>query len=250
MYQPLKDQISYIDNLGEKGKIALNKYTHGYDSDINKTLRGLVPSRNVQSLISDIDQIFKHAPPLTNPIILYRGMNNRFKLTRETYQSTSLSSEVARGFIKYGGCCMFVITVSPGCKVLPLKNISRFSHEEEVLLNRDGIYLVTLRKEENGMKMVYVTLLPEGSEYIEEDPQVLKNLEEEQKIIDAGVLLDIIEHSKKAVEDEKELEGDLFEEEMSEDDIYAIIKHTYFSLKGEFPSENDRDMLMKLYYGL
>ena len=69
-------------------------------------------------------------------------------------------------FSKENRCCIFEITVSPGSKVLPLKDISNFRKEIEVLLDRDGEFFLTYVEEddivlENGdvypMRIIHLT---------------------------------------------------------------------------------------------
>lgn len=47
-------------------------------------------------------------------------------------------------------CCILII----GSKVLPLASLSRYTDEDEYLLDRDGILIVTNTFEENDMKFI------------------------------------------------------------------------------------------------
>jgi hypothetical protein len=228
----------------------LTKYTHGYDSDINKTLRGdfdykdtYNDSKKIQSLIMDIDEIFENSPSLSETITLYRGMN-RDSLSTQTYQSTSIDKDVALSFIGDADCCLYIISVSPGCKILPLFNISKHPGEKEILLDRDCIFVVTKRSEVNGIGYIYVTMLPPESNILENTPPILK-FEEEEKPIEADKLLKVIQTAKDVIDD---FYPD--DEDKTEDNIYFEIKDIYERVFNKKLSDNDRGMLLKLYYGV
>jgi hypothetical protein len=93
------------------------------------------------------------APRLKSPLIVFRGINtenvfdtkrNRhipllgYKGKHKGFMSTSLSRSVSKGF-GYNKCCMFIILIKEGTKVLYLENISDKPDEQEILLPRNSV---------------------------------------------------------------------------------------------------------------
>jgi len=151
---------------------AISHYTGPSAFSINTSLRDRseLDARHTPTVCA-LDDIFNDIPALTEDIIVYRGVNfvrkDQEKLNSQgvhffnDFISTSLSRDVTidflprpstdrwsarpagsprmdRGFVPY--CCLFVIHIPSGNKVLPILGGSTVDDEREVLLPR-GITL-------------------------------------------------------------------------------------------------------------
>lgn len=169
MEEQLKKQYEFIQSLTQDEKNALGGYISGhYNAALNLYLMN--PSEydldeQGKKLLDTLTYCFENIEPITEPIVVYRG-SPREDINEKMFLSTSSDINLAKEFTRKG-CCLFTITVSSGCKVLPLKYMSFsgvYSHEEEYLLNRGGYYIVTHISAEGGsMKKIDVTLLPESA---------------------------------------------------------------------------------------
>ena len=139
-------QTTFVNNLPYDIKKSLNWYTQEYYEDINSFLRtGRYdtspdgPSREeIEENIKNIDIAFSSAPPLDHSISVYRGQKKHIYNTK-AYTSTSSFIKSTSDFVnKYEGCCVYEITVLPGSKILPVKVLSDFQYEEEIIINRGG----------------------------------------------------------------------------------------------------------------
>lgn len=89
-------------------------------------------NKKEQELLDTLDELFENVPPIDQTQIVYRGISTYFPLESiKSFISTSLSFDVATSFSgKY--CCLLYITLSPGSKILPLKELSYLPSEEEM----------------------------------------------------------------------------------------------------------------------
>lgn len=131
---------------------------------------------------------------LENPIVVFKGKHSSRVYSDRSFVSTSLSYEVAKEKFAGEECCVVEITVSPGSKVLPLRTISEKPEEEEVLLDRDGIMMVTGNKlGKDNMKIIYATYSPEESKLVKTE----KDIEKADKSFDPQLVLEAIIESLK-----------------------------------------------------
>jgi hypothetical protein len=115
---------------------SLNAYTGTYYKKVNSALRAgrkLVPS--VKKIVDDIDSIFEMVKPTTREITVYRGVNSENDLLSHSFISTSYDPMVSYGYVN-GICCLMVITIPVGSKVLFLESVSKHRGENEILLSR------------------------------------------------------------------------------------------------------------------
>lgn len=140
----LYKQIHYVNNLSTNIQKALEYYTSDGYEYINDYLRHGVKtySTKVYPIIQQIDSAFAHAPPLTNDIIVYRGIRSSFNIhhdfTEKAYTSTSDELDIAIDFNGRRKCCVFRIHVPKGQKILPLITCSENKSEAEILLPRNS----------------------------------------------------------------------------------------------------------------
>jgi len=157
-------QKRYVATLSKPSRDVLIGYTGSDYEEINDCLRKKKKlTASTKHKIDTIDSIFDGAPPLDSPITVYRGMVGKIESTLSTsYISTSLDRDKANTFTG-NKCCMFEITVPAGAKVLPLAAISDVKSENEVLLHRKGVLIVTheVRNLALDKDYFYSTYIPE-----------------------------------------------------------------------------------------
>jgi hypothetical protein len=96
-----------------------------------------------------LSSILKNAPPLRQPMTLYRGSSTNYidkelhgkPFVHSGYISASVDNNVASRF-RGSNCCLMVLTLLPGTRVLPMSGISRFNNEHEFLINTDSKLLI------------------------------------------------------------------------------------------------------------
>jgi hypothetical protein len=175
-------QIWLTNKLLPLQESAILKYTGPTAYSINRFLRKEIYTinSNMENIICKLDEVFESIPPLETEITVYRGVNfGESQMTSQInliskrenkfneFLSTSIdrnaameftpsettfdrwdinphsSPRTARGFTPY--CCLFVITIPPGNRVLPILQGSVNPDESEILLPRNCI-LITDRK--------------------------------------------------------------------------------------------------------
>ncbi len=160
---------NYVKNLPEPIKDAIVEYTADMFDNINECLRGRIPCRpDIMSLVSKIDEAFANAPSLDRAITVYRGQREGIYDTK-AFTSASIKLKASLSFVKPAQeCCLYKITVTPKSKILPLEGITVVGGEQEILLDRDGKFVIN--KEETKtyvvddqtytLKTIYVTYEP------------------------------------------------------------------------------------------
>jgi hypothetical protein len=158
-------QTEYVNGLSETQKESLTWYTGGDFDIFNETLRkgGDVLPIHLTHL-QNISSSFESAPPLQEPIVVYKGIDTDNVYSDDAFVSTSSEYNVAAtSFSDKKECCVIQITVSPGSLVLPLMSVSREPEENEVLLDRGGTLLVTGSTIRTTMKVIFATYTPKNS---------------------------------------------------------------------------------------
>ena len=146
----------YIKSLEPGVESAVKKYTGCGYVNINGCLRRSrsrgFSSDEFKYIISRIDIAFKNAPPLEVSMTVYRGVGNIDELRDDSgFSSCSLVKAVSNSF---GGGNVFTITIPAGSRVLFVKPISMVPAEDEVLIDRGGIF-----RELVPGKLIYVSQL-------------------------------------------------------------------------------------------
>ena len=178
----LLTQEGFVQSLSPDRIRSLRYYTGG---DLNTGLRKGISKYMGQNHIDNIDSVFNDIPPIDNALTVFRGLQATEADLRKTdkgYVSASLLKSVA---MKFTGktCCVLQITLSPNTKIIPLHTISDISEEQEILLERNGTFIVTGSAfgsiTENNIKTMFVTYIPERSVELRE----LLQTSEEEKIL-------------------------------------------------------------------
>ena len=199
----IRKQLEFVIDLAENHKEiaeSISKYT--YDEKFYKTmntnlLRKKRQPKEIQVDLNNIDEAFKAVPPLTEPLVVYRGkQKDEVSKVDPSFVSTSLFSEVTKTFTGVG-CCILKITVSPGSKVLPIYDLSRLRSEYEILLDRGGHFVVTGSEiirditaiiEGGDMKTIYVMYIPK----IFEQTTLLSEIVDPEKLDDTQIQESVI----------------------------------------------------------
>lgn len=156
----------YINLLSKDLKESLFFYTTHEFTNINKN--NDIPSNKHYD---NITQIFKGGPVMKNTMTVYRGMTKRYKkLDEGGFISTSADKSIAKQF-KRGGCCLYVITLTPGeYTLLPLESLSENPQEKEILLPPGHLsiqMIIPYSENTENVDMIYCTYIPGNSEIVD-----------------------------------------------------------------------------------
>lgn len=175
LYMPVKDQILAVHDLPVDIKASLRWYTTDAYEKFNQKIRKEITLSNTEKMNQkNIDRAFSMVPPLKNSIVVYKGKKSDKMYSDKSYISTSLLYDQTKQFRRVA-CCVVKITVSPGSKILPLRDTSDAASEEEVLLDRGGTLLVTGSEiNHENMKIIYATYVPKKSTVIKDEKQLKK----------------------------------------------------------------------------
>lgn len=166
--------------MTDKQKMLLEDYTDGGESLwINNYLRGI----HLQSLSKTdktvlrrkartLNKLIRNAPPSPHKMILFRSIAqgaprhqvyHRFseaEFLSKGIISTSVSYKAALEFIEEGeDCCMLVILVPGGTKMLQVLDASAWSEEKEVLLPHGQTFKIVKEARIKGVKTYYCVLV-------------------------------------------------------------------------------------------
>lgn len=173
VYSTVSEQRDYVLSLSPNIKQSLAWYTSEEYEEFNHNVRtGKSLNEDQKTNIENIDLAFNSVPPLKHPIVVYKGTKTDTVYSDKSFVSTTLVYHQTRQFrgIK---CCVLQITISPGSKVIPVRDLSVNSAEEEVILNRGGIMMVTGSEiNEDNMKIIYATYSPGNSEIVHNEKQI------------------------------------------------------------------------------
>ena len=147
---------------------SLRWYTGGEYDELNTALRMATPlPPSIDAHWKNIQTGFAAAHPITEPITVYRGQ--RANIVGPVLAPLSTAKTI-RGTEDFVGqkCCMLVITVSPGTKVIDISHISEIPSESEILLPPGGTLVLTHRDiveyqytyEKRTLETLYVTYIP------------------------------------------------------------------------------------------
>ena len=151
---------------------SIQEYTNYQYSCINGFLRtGQIKDGCNETLmkhhIKNIDTAFRLTTPLEYPLVVYRGVRKREYITTKSYMSTSIEETTAITFAR-DNCCMLVITIPAGSKVLNLTELSVFTGEQEILLPRNSeLYIVSENYNQTyEMNYIHLTYIPKESKKV------------------------------------------------------------------------------------
>lgn len=190
---------------------SLVDYTTFGSFHINKVLRenkgdlqNVPEDRKEKKQIIDIDSLFHSADATSKPLTLYRGVKFE-EFTKEDYGYLSTSYDMYVSTSKYinprSNCCLMVINVPVGTKCLFIENVSAYPDEKEVLLPRNGKFVLTaVSKSESSVDTFFVTYLQDTT--ISENTLSAVVIKAEQKM---EYLEKVIETTKDANLTPKEL---------------------------------------------
>ena len=173
----LKKQTRFVKTLisaGGRKPISVKKYTGDAFGPINEGLLHSRPlSKVCQNILEDLDTIFRDVPPVEEEFVVYRGVTTKHSLgVLAGFISTSYDYETALSFADdKKQCCVFIITIPVGAKVLPVEELSVNPTEGEILLPRSGYFKVTKTSYRNGMECFYLVLVLEGGKAQKEEKE-------------------------------------------------------------------------------
>ena len=165
---PQEKFISNYCKEYENVKKVFQWYSSPEYKEFNKTLRTnkLLKKEYVEKL-DIMSEAFDLIPPTTETIVVFKGKKSNIIYSDKAFVSTTLDYDQTK---KFSGknCCVLCITVSPGSKVIPLVSISEKPEEDEVLLDKEGILVLTGSSiDYNEMKILFVTYLPKNCQVLE-----------------------------------------------------------------------------------
>jgi hypothetical protein len=160
----LTEQIKATRGFTQDIYNALYYYSHTLYKTINTKLRnGDILDYSESKYVDDIDSAFYMIPKLTAPIMVYRGSNRRYgseMIQIKSFVSTSLRKGVGLEFIDHESkCCLYIITIPAGTRILPMMPTSMYKFEEEILLQRNSRFFMTTSVKERGIDIYYITLI-------------------------------------------------------------------------------------------
>ncbi len=125
IYTLLKKQIDFMASLDKKTKNIIKNHQNSWDTSnrdiLNKTL----------------DNIFESVPGLENEIMVFRGVGNMKNFATGSYISTTINSVIGLNYTQ-DECCLCVIYLPIGAKIIPFFFENDFLEEAEILLHKNS----------------------------------------------------------------------------------------------------------------
>lgn len=196
----VKDQEIYVEELQEDLQESILWYCQETNyKEFNENLRKENELTKEQtSNLDNLDKAFLKVPTLKNSITVYKGVKeDKAFTTDKAFMSTTIFFDKAKYFSN-DTCCIYQITVSPNSKVLPIRKISTFPEEEEILLDRGGNLMLTGTDVKEDKKIFYITYSPKNSQEMKEDTNIDKLFLESEFL---KVVRDRVEQEKDEDED-------------------------------------------------
>lgn len=152
-------------------------------------MRNCGPDQTDIQFAKSMNRAFKNAPVLSESITVYRGIRKEYN---PDWMSYVLDRRIALSFAG-NECCLLVIIISPGSKILPLYGISDVSHEREILIPPKGKFLITnITKGFSGIKIYDVVYVPPETIVVNEPIQFDEPQHEFDKLFYINRLLNIV----------------------------------------------------------
>ena len=219
---------------------AILYYTGWQFKNLNINLRTGIPlTVNDQKTANVIDSIFASLQPINQTLTLYRGIKKQEEVhTKSSFISASHDKMVAKSFTGRG-CCLVVITIPPGSKVLFVEGVSKHPDECEVLIDRTGTFSVTLvQPDVYEATKIFATYIPMAVVHAEADTFDAVIDAASTQVLSINRVVDTI--SKDEFEMfVKESEG------TSADDAKAYIAAIYKQVTANTPTDNELAEILK-----
>jgi len=146
----LRASLDFVNQLDDRDKLLLRKWTlssEPFHNEEQSTGERLIHPIEDEHDKRNLRRIFLHAPRLTSPLHLFRGvyLNNPsdLRLSGSNVMSATADLDVARTFrsgswwgdnLTTNSCCVLDLTVPVGTPILAVENISVEPKHHEVLL--------------------------------------------------------------------------------------------------------------------
>lgn len=153
------NQLNFLNKLDREVLKSVRLYTEESFAILNSKLADneLLPP-TLQKIYEDLMYIFEYIPPISQPLIVFRGIGNVeddpkniIKKLSKRFVSTSTVEDVVDDFI-VGDCCKLVLTIPKGSKVSPY---SQSPEEFEVLLPIGGKYKIYKKDIDQDSRILY-----------------------------------------------------------------------------------------------
>ena len=132
-----KTQLNDIEKFPQQIKDSIYVYSRRHNNFMNPKDEYITHRKN---LLDAFDMI----SPLKENIVLYRGLSGvdevDFKKFDKTFNSATTLRDLANARFSGDSCCILVINISSGSKVLPMIDHTKFEQEFEVLLPPYGTW--------------------------------------------------------------------------------------------------------------
>lgn len=158
-------QEAFIHEIDTAGIGAIKYYTSADGYSLNKRLRSGSPVKKDQAAMKVLDSLFESVPPLAEGIVVWRDIDVDFtkkphegRFITKGYTSTRSRDDQLKGTYPSGSqiCCMYEIRVPAGAKVLPVKQYAEEPGEDEILLPRNGRFVVVGKEIREGVIWIVV----------------------------------------------------------------------------------------------
>lgn len=158
--QALGNALEYINFLPRHLYETLVLYSMGgqnynYFADLNDYLRGYQIDKNklliIKRMAKDFSIIFQDIPPITDDIIVYRGVDGPIpddgdEIEKGGYLSTSLTKEIAIQFANSDRhSILYKFIIKKGTKVIPMLAVVN-KKEDEIILQAKDFYKCLYKK--------------------------------------------------------------------------------------------------------
>ena len=204
---------------------SIIEYTNESAFIINQSLRDKTHlSMDDSRALANIDRIFTLVPPIETSLTVYRGVavdsQDDIDLDNSGFISTTYDKEISTRF-SGSPCCVLVLTIPVGSKVLFVESISSFPEEKEIVLDRSGSFVVTGVKLPNKLRGGYVEIF---ASYIPK-----------KSITDLTSLTDVIDNIQKQISDIEIIVSYISKDEYYEyyelDSLPILIQHIADGMK-------------------
>ena len=205
---------------------AINDYTGYQFKNLNAHLREGVPLTATEERVAHrLDSVFEELQPIKETLTLYRGIKQEDQVqNKNAFVSASHTISVAERFVGKE-CCLLVITIPPGSKVLFIEDVSRYPQEREVLIERKGAFAITLiDNDAYKVTKIFTTYIPMRA--VHATTQTLDSIVDaaSTQVNAINKVISIILKDKK---------------DMTSGDIKSFIEKIYTDVTGNAPTDNE-----------
>jgi hypothetical protein len=171
--QLVKQHSDFFKTLPDKYMDAITNYTFHYGTalGLNILLQSgkQITDPETLDILNGLDYVFDKIPPLETSLTVYRGIDTKspedMQINNLSFISTTYNKKVTYNFT--GKCCIIILTIPVGSKVLFLESISKYPTEREVLLDRGGSFAITgviLPNDEERHVQILASYIPKNSQ--------------------------------------------------------------------------------------